>query len=257
LLRDEDRESLADEFCNDVFSATARQLRNAPAEARSADDDGAEPPWPLLAPFGEGAQLPLGWSVESLSTIRAGAATLVLAHAEHGAARIAVRRNGGAPMGVAHTDVLDFMLLNGGSGGTRTEESVGRVLIALARALVAEPAAPDVARFLAALRPHAEVQTSQAPRKDDGEPGRRVVPRIDLAARTIEFAIDEAGVGRLALYDAVLRLADRCFVLLTRPAAQSIGLRMRPRDDLGPDALKALAADVTRALNRVVRGGGV
>jgi ferredoxin len=257
LSRDEDRESLVDEFCNDVFSATARQMRNAPVEARAAEsDDGAEPPWALLAPFGEGTRLPLGWSIESLSPIRAGAATLVLAHAEHGPARIAIRRNGGAPMGVAHTDALDFMLLNGGSGGTRTEESVGRVLIALGRALAAQPAPRGVAQLLAALHPHTESQAPQVPRDDGAEPGRRVAPRIDLAEQTIDFAIDEAGVSRLALYDAVLRLADRCFILLTRPGEQSIALRMRARDDLGPDGLKALAAEATRALNRVVRGGG-
>ncbi len=165
LARDEDRQSLVDEFCNDVFSATATQMRNAPAEAQAAEPDAAaEPPWALLAPFGEGTRLPLGWSIESLSPVRAGAATLVLAHAELGSARIAIRRNGGAPMGVAHTERLDFMLMNGGSGGTRTEESVGRVLIALARALASQPAAPDAARLLAALRPHSEMQAPQAPR---------------------------------------------------------------------------------------------
>ncbi len=133
LVRDEDRRSLADEFCNDAFSATARQMRNAPAETQSAEpDQDCEPPWALLAPFGEGTRLALGWAIESLSPVRGGAATLVLAHAEHGPARIAIRRNGGAPLGVAHTDALDFMLMNGGSGGARTEESVGRVLIALA-----------------------------------------------------------------------------------------------------------------------------
>ena len=93
LARDEDRQSLVDEFCNDVFSATATQMRNASAEAPEPDD-AAESPWALLAPFGEGTRLPLGWSIESLSAVRAGAATLVLAHAEFGSARIAIRRNG-------------------------------------------------------------------------------------------------------------------------------------------------------------------
>src|SRR5205823_4568498 len=133
-------------------------------------DDTAEPPWALLAPFGEGTPLPLGWSIESLSPIRAGAATLVLAHAEHGRARIAIRRNGGAPLGVAHTDALDFMLMNGGSGGTRTEESVGRVLIALARVLGAQPASPAAAHLVAALQPHAEMQAPPAVRGDGAEP---------------------------------------------------------------------------------------
>lgn len=257
LVGEEDRQSLVNEFSNDVFSETARQMRDATAEARSEDpDEVADPPWALLAPFGEGTRLPLGWSIDSLSPIRDGTATLVFANAEHGAARIAIRRNGGAPMGVAHTDALDFMLLNGGSGGTRTEESVGRVLIAFVGALASQPAPADAARLLAALRPHGELRAPEAPRDDGTEPGRRVAPQIDVAEGTIDFVIDEAGVSRLALYDAVLRLADRCFILLTRPTAESIALRIRARDDHGPDALKALAAEATRALNRVVRGGG-
>src|SRR5262245_57075598 len=62
LAQDQDRQALRDEFCNDVFSATARQMRCAPAEPRPAEpDETAEPPWALLAPFGEGTPLPLGW----------------------------------------------------------------------------------------------------------------------------------------------------------------------------------------------------
>ena len=248
------RQDLLGEFCNEVFSATARQLRSAPAEARSAHADGtAEPPWALLAPFGPGSPLALGWSIESLSPIRGGAATLLLTHPERGRARIAIRRNSGAPLGIAHTDALDLLLMNGGSGGTRTDESAGRVLIALARALGAEAARPGALPFIAALEPHAEMQGPQTLRGDGGEPGRRVAPRIDLRERAIDFDIDEAGVSRLALYDAVLRFADRCFVFLGRSGPRSIALRVRARGDATPETLKALAAELTRALNRVVR----
>lgn len=257
LAGGQDERALLEEFCNEVFSATAQQMRNGPGEARAAETQRSdEPPWPLLAPFGEGTPLALGWAIESLTPIRGGATTLVLAHAEHGRARVAIRRNGGAPLGVAHTDALDFMLLNGGSGGARTEESVGRVLIALARALAERPPAAGTPPLIAALQPHAELQGPQALRNEGGEPGRRVAPRIDLAQRTIDFAIDEPGVSRLALYDAMLRFADRCFIFLTRPGADAIALRMRARDDLGGEALKALAAEVTRALNQVVRRTG-
>ncbi len=252
--QESDLQELVDELCNEVFSATARQMRSAPAEARSAEPaDTAEPPWALLAPFGEGSRLALDWSIESLSPIRGGAATLLLTHPERGRARIVIRRNGGAPLGVAHTDTLDFLLMNGGSGGTRTDESAGRVLVALAHALDAQPAPPDALPLIAALAPHAEMQGPQTLRADGAEPGRRVAPRIDLAERTIDFAVDEAGVSRIALYDAVLRFADRCFVFLTRSGPQSIALRVRTRGDQAPEALKALAAELTRALNRVVR----
>ncbi len=246
--------ALLDEFCNEVFSATARQMRSAPAEARSAEPgDTDEPPWALLAPFGEGSRLAIGWSIESLSPIRGGAATLVLTHPERGRACVVIRRNGGAPLGVAHTDTLDFLLMNGGSGGTRTDESAGRVVAALARTLGAQPVPPGALPSLAALTPHAEMQAPQTLRGDGAEPGRRIAPRIDLAERTIDFAIDEAGVSRLALYDAALRFADRCFIFLSRSGPQSIALRVRGRGERGPETLKALAAELTRALNRVVR----
>ena len=262
LGHDQDRQTLLDEFCNEVFSATAQQMRSTPGEARAAEPaEGADPPWALLAPFAEGTPLALGWSIESLSPVRGGAATLVLAHAELGRARIAIRRNGGAPLGVAHTADLDLMLMNGGSGDTRTEESVGRILRALARALDERATGPSDAAQRAGLSPHAEAPTPPGARASGGTPGeaaRRLAPRIDLDQRTIAFDVDEPGVSRLALYDAVLRFADRCYVFLTRPDDSHIAVRVRARADTAPEAVKALAAEVTRALNQVVRraGGG-
>ena len=257
LGRDQDGQALLDEFCNEVFSATARQMRSG-GEARQVEGETSDPPWTLLAPFAAGTPLALGWGIESLSPVRGGAATLVLQHAEHGRARIALRRNGGAPLGVAHTDAIDFMLMNGGSGGSTTEESVGRVLRALAAALQSQPAGPPEARELAALQPHAEVNAPQGLRGSGpaGEPGRRVAPRIDLDAHTIAFEVDEPGVSRLALYDAVLRFADRCSIFLSRAGEQRIGVRIRPRAGETPEALKALAAEITRALNQVTRRSG-
>lgn len=261
LGRDQDGQALLDEFCNEVFSATARQMRAAPDPRGVEGAEDAGPPWELLAPFAEGAPLALGWAIESLSPVRGGAATLVLAHADHGRARVVIRRNGGAPLGVAHTADLDFMLMNGGSGGTRTEESVGRILRALARALDERAAGPPDAARRAGLQPHAEAPTPQASRVGGALPGeaaRRVAPRIDLDQRTIAFDLDEPGVSRLALYDAVLRFADRCYVFLTRPDDTHIAVQVRARADASPEAVKALAAEVTRALNQVVRrpGGG-
>ena len=64
LGRDQDRQTLLDEFCNEVFSATAQQMRSTPGEARAAEPaEGADPPWALLAPFAEGTPLALGWSI--------------------------------------------------------------------------------------------------------------------------------------------------------------------------------------------------
>jgi 2Fe-2S type ferredoxin len=253
LAIDQDSQLLHDEFCNEAFSDTARRMRATGTSG--GPDAGAtdHPPWELLAPFAEGTSLALGWSLESLTPVRGGAATLTLRHEEHGRAGVALRRNGGAPLGVAHTRDLDFMLMNGGSGGTRTEESVGRVLCALAAALDAR-AGDVIAASSVGLQPHAEAPTAPpAPAGSAGEGGRRVAPRIDLDRHVIAFDVDEPGLSRLALYDAVLRFADRCYVFLTRPDDTRIAVRLRPRGDVAPDAVKALAAEVTRALNQVVR----
>jgi ferredoxin len=258
-----DSTSLRDEFSNEVFSATARNLRAGAAgdDRRREHSNGGDgpPPWKLLAPFGAGDALNLGWMLESLSPIRGGAATLVLHHDQHGSARVAIRRNGGAPLGVAHTDDLDFLLMNGGSGATHTEESIGRVLIALAHALRSAPPQP-IDGELTALRPHAELQAAQGPPTGSATapaPGaaRRVAPHIDLDGGIIRFELDEAGVSRLALYDAVLAFADRCYLFLTRPDAHRIALQVKAREDTGED-VRALAAELTRALNRVVRHAG-
>ena len=261
LAQGGDGQALRDEFCNDAFSETARRLRDGSGRPH----DGAQPlavsdlpPWELLAPVGEGAVLGLGWALESLSPVRGGAATMVLRHAQLGNARVAIRRNDGAPLGVAHTDQLDFMLMNGGSGSAHTEESVGRVLIALADVLrrSANHGAHD--DLLATLLPHAEKQTAagRAVGSAGGAaPGaRRVAPSIDLATSTISFEIADAGASRLAVYEAVLPFADRAYVFLTRPDDNRITVQIRARGEHSTDDLRALAADLTRALNRVVRG---
>src|SRR5690606_29114557 len=56
-------EALLDEFCNEVFSGTARRMRapQSPAAAGTAEAADGEPPWALLAPYGAGTVLGLGW----------------------------------------------------------------------------------------------------------------------------------------------------------------------------------------------------
>ncbi|MGH7786959.1 MAG: hypothetical protein ACRERC_08845, partial [Candidatus Binatia bacterium] len=246
---------LFDEFCNAAFSLTARRLRDSGGDSAGGGEAPVSdtPPWGLLAPFGEGTPVGLGWVLDSLTPARHGAATLVLRHDTHGTARVAVRRNGGAPLGVAHTEQLDFMLMNGGSGAAMTEPSIGAVLGALAKTLRTRGPRDGDAELLAGLQPHAERQAPQGGGR--GEAARptlkRLTPQVDLNAGVIAFDFDEAGVSRLAWYDAVLAFADRCYVFLTRPEGTRIGVRLRPRGAVAPEALRALAADVTRALNHV------
>jgi ferredoxin len=134
---------------------------------------------------------------------------------------------------------------------------VSRVLNALAAALRAN--AVDIpAELVAALQPHAERQTAAAPPGSAPQLTKRLVPAVDLAQQRIDFELDEAGVSRLALYDAVLGFADRCFVFMTRPQPTRIAMHIRPRGATTPDGLRTLAADVTRTLNQALRksGGG-
>lgn len=247
-------ETLCDEFRTEAFSATARTLRDGPARQPERATASDEPPWALLEPLTEGCDLALGWAVESLSPVRGGSATLTLRHADHGPARVTLRRNSGAPLGVAHTAHLDFLLMNGGKGSSETEPSVGRVLQAVARLLDARQPDPDV---LAALLPHSEPgaatgRTRPGPAATTDAPGR-VAPHIDLDAHTVSFEFDETGVSRLRLYDTVLGFADRCYVALTRLDPSRIGVQLKIRGDASTDDLRALTRDVVKALNHLRR----
>ena len=252
-------QALRDAFRTEAFSAAAQRLRELAPGVRLGATDPADvgPPWHLLTPFAEGDSLALGWVLESLSSIRAGAATMVLRHPDLGLARVAIHRNGGTPIGIAHTDHLDFMLMNGGSGSAQTERSIEVILSALAEALRKNANGGPRVDVLDALLPHGASQTSGATSPAAApEPGKRIIPRIDPGAGTVSFELADAGIDRLALYDALLRFAERCYVFVERPESQRIAVHVRPRSDTAPDGLRGLAADVTRALNQALRGTG-
>ena len=256
-LRPEDSDALLDEFRNQVFSETARRMRDQMADAgrpvvRSTD----EPPWSLIVPYSQGDEVGLGWQIESLSPIRAGATTLILRHPERGEARVAIRRNSGAPLGVAHTPVLDLFLMNGGRGSTETDGSIGRVLRHLAQ-VVGAAEAPS-AEVLESLLPHAEGKPGPAPGerpdKPAGGPVRHLAPHVDPVRGEISFSVDETGLSRLALFDAILRFADRCYCFLDRSDDQRLVVTLKPRSGIDTEALRVLTRDVTRALNHVAHG---
>jgi ferredoxin len=246
-----DLQALLDEFCTEAFSTTVKRLREGAGTAAAASN---EPAWGLLAPFGEGTVLGLGWVLESVSPIGHGAATMVLRHEQSGIARVAIRRNSGAPMGIAHTEHLDFLLMNGGGGQLETQGSIGRVLLALARALEKYGDDGPDAALLAALSAHTEKRQPPAG-KPAAAPAKvhRVAPHVEPDQRTLVFDLSEAGISRLALYDAVLAFADRCNVFLTRTDADRIGMQIKPRGELPREDFRILVRDVTNALNRVVR----
>ncbi|HMV66164.1 MAG TPA: hypothetical protein PKA64_04895 [Myxococcota bacterium] len=89
-------------------------------------------PWWLLAPIGVGTPLKYGWYVEGLSPVERGASVLTLAHTNGRKARVHLCGHSGRPRGVAHTSLVDLVLMDGGSGSFRTDEKLGRVVLGLA-----------------------------------------------------------------------------------------------------------------------------
>ena len=128
------------------------------------------------------------------------------------------------------------MLMNGGSGTAQTEASVGTVLTAFAQTLRGRSqrrARRRDPRRAAAAQPRRRRRRRATAANGAGAP-RLAAPRARTSTpieRTISFEFDETGISRLALYDAVLRFADRCYVFLTRPDAGRIGVQLKPRGD--------------------------
>jgi 2Fe-2S type ferredoxin len=242
----DDAVALRHAFCTEAFAVTARTLRDL-GPATPAAPCTTEPQWALLAPLTAGTRLG-GWTLESLSPPRGDTAVLLLRHERQGIARVAIRRNTGTPLGIVHTNHLDFMLMNGGGGTTRTEASVEQVLSAIAT-LLRRRGTGDARTALALFAP------DRAPATASVIPfiSKRIAPRIDLETGVVAFDLDAAGVSRAALYDAVLAFADRCDVFLTRPEVNRVRVQLRPRRTASTDVLRLLARDVTNALNHTLR----
>ncbi len=125
-----------------------------PAEAGApVPRDEAEPAWEILSPVRPGDHLGFGWRAGPLRR-GAGAWTLSLLHAEHGEARVAICYRRGEARGLASTELLDLVLMDGAAGDRPTDEALGRVIIALSRILDRNERA--VAEASAHLMTHAE-----------------------------------------------------------------------------------------------------
>ena len=61
-----------------------------------------------------------------------GASVLTLAHTNGRKAKVHLCAHNGRPRGLAHTAMLDLVLMDGGSGSFRTDEKLGRVVLGLA-----------------------------------------------------------------------------------------------------------------------------
>jgi hypothetical protein len=113
------------------------QLGSAPAPDGSTAPAACESIAPLFAPLSVGDEVGLGWSLTALTAVECGAATLALTHESTKAqVKVHVCRHHGEAVGAAHSDTLDFMLMNQGDGATVTDESLGRVLNVLSDVVV-------------------------------------------------------------------------------------------------------------------------
>ena len=124
--------------------------RDEPAGAPELLGSAAGPgPLALLAPWALGAEVGLGWTLSDLRAPERGAMLLVLSR-EGQSARVHVCANPGCPAGIASTDRLDFILMNGGSGDGASDEELGRVL----RRIAAIAATNEATCDLSGLLPH-------------------------------------------------------------------------------------------------------
>ncbi len=99
-------------------------------------------PWWLVAPVGVGTPLGLGWYVHHLGPVERGAAVLTLRHTSGRDARVHLCGHRGQPQGMAHTALIDLVLMDGGSGSMRTDEKLGRVILGLAQRVRANETSP-------------------------------------------------------------------------------------------------------------------
>ncbi|MEC7986776.1 MAG: hypothetical protein VX278_16530 [Myxococcota bacterium] len=90
-------------------------------------------PWWLFEPLAKGSYLANQWFLSDLSPIEKGAAILTLSAKDDRQARIHICGHAGSPKGIAHTKYLDLLLMDGGDGNTPSNESLGRVILSLAK----------------------------------------------------------------------------------------------------------------------------
>lgn len=111
-------------------------------------------PWWLVAPVTAGGEVGLGWHLARLFPPQEGAVTLNLLHVDGRVARVDLCLHDGRPRGPAHTEFIDFIVMDGGDGRAELDESLGRAVRRLA-AFVVENEARDLGT-LSRLQDHAE-----------------------------------------------------------------------------------------------------
>ena len=108
----------------------------------------------LFHPLGPGADLGLGWTLGGVYPPHEGAITLTLSHRDGRSVRVDVCLRDGAAKGPASTEMLDFIVMDGGDGSAPMDESLGRVVMRLA-AIAQENERTDADK-IRELLPHVE-----------------------------------------------------------------------------------------------------
>jgi hypothetical protein len=135
----------------------AGALVSRPADAHVVSDaaPAADGPWWLLAPYTVGQHIAFGWTLGLLEPLDRGALVLNLHNGDAGA-RLHLCYHQGNPKGVAHSELLDVILMDGGQGDQSTDESLGRVMRHLANVMRQNELRDDGAEQLARLMTHTE-----------------------------------------------------------------------------------------------------
>ena len=114
----------------------------------------APPPWKLVRPLAEGAEVAHGWRVAGLTGVVNGSCVLTLRNARGREHRVHLCRNDGRPQGLVYTEQVDLVVMNGGQGDLPTEEGLAQAVAAVAHVLAANEGAH--AGLVTALLPQAE-----------------------------------------------------------------------------------------------------
>ena len=131
--------------------ATAESMAK-PGETMTLPD-GPEPWW-LIYPLEKGSKLPRGWRIQALSRVERGASVLELARNSEESVRLHICFREGEAKGLAHSEMFDLLLMDGGNGDRPTDEDLARVLKDIARRIRTNAVRED-----ANLRPLARMQT--------------------------------------------------------------------------------------------------
>ena len=75
-----------------------------------------------------------------------------------------------------------------------------------------------------------------------------------VGERTVSFALDESIYNRDAIYGTSYLFIEKCFVFLTRPGDNMLGVRLRSRTEATEQELEEIAGEfVNELLNQMVR----